>query len=76
MVVMLCVNHSEISLTRTLPTTNDTIDTGGKTDTNNVNTGIVIGIVLSTCMAILIVAVSLLMICIRRKRKHHRKKLP
>ena len=71
---MLCVNHSGISLTRMLPTTNDTIDTGGKTDTNNVNTGIVIGVVLSTCMTILIVAVSLLMIRIRRKRKHHRNK--
>ena len=72
--IMLCVNHSGVSLTRMLPTTNDTIDTGGKTDTNNVNTGIVIGVVLSTCMTILIVAVSLLMICIRRKRKHHRNK--
>ena len=59
------------------PTTNDTIangtdDSSGSTDTNNVNPGIIIGAVLSTCVVILIV--TLLIICTMRKRKLYNKR--
>ena len=59
------------------PTTNDTIvngtdDSSGNTDTNNINPGIIIGAVLSTCVVILIV--TLLIICAMRKRKLYNKR--
>ena len=47
---------------------NGTDDSSGNTDTKNVNPGIIIGAVLSTCVVILIVVVSLLIICTKRKR--------
>ena len=56
------------------PTTNDTIDingtddSSGNTDTNSINPGI-IGPTLGTCVMILIVVVSLLIVCTRRKRQ-------
>ena len=58
------------------PTTNDTIDINSSTDDSSgnadINPGIIIGPTLGTCVVILIMVVSLLIVCTRRKRQLHK----